>query len=528
MKRITALLAAVCLAATLAACGGSATAPTEEPTVPVSSSTADVSTTAPLTDTTDTEAATDPSDTDTVTDGTDSSPLTTEGTIIADTTTEDASPVDTVPSTTTTTRPTAAKPTKPTATTTVPTTTKPTTTKPAATKPSGSNTSTTTATAATTTPTAKPVVTTVTTVTTTTVTTTKPTTTKPTTTRTTEKPLVDVEKKKLNILIIGNSHSVDAFWLLHQAYMDQHPNTELCLGILYYDGASIDEHVAFIDNNKAVMRYYKNTGEKWVIKNGLTSASVLTDRPWDIVMMQPAKEDLADETLNRDGRYALAEAVNRYVTQPHEFVWHVSWPSPNDETFFSPDYMRQPPKGYRDKLIRLYGFNPVTQFSQQTEMTQKWVLDDPLYSQAVCAGSSVMQALLTQGETQLELWRDYTHLSDYGRLLAAYGLTAQLTGVPVTQVGITVIPVKWRHHLLQPQGDQQITAAMRQVIAEAANHSLKDPWNIPPQNYPVPTLPTTTETTTTTTVIEVTTTETTTESTTETATEPVETETTLF
>ena len=330
-----------------------------------------------------------------------------------------------------------------------------------------------------------------------------------TTIRTTAQPLVDVKKESLSLLIIGNSHSIDAFWLLWHAYKDQHPDTDLCVGILHYNGAAIDEHVNFLNTGESVIRYYKTTNGHWSIKYNVTAESVLTDRPWDVIMMQPAKEDLAHETLNREGRYALAEAVNRYVKNDHEFVWHVSWPSPNDEVFFSPDYIRQPPVGYKDKLTRLYGFNPVTQFSLMTDMTQKWVLDDPLYSNAVCAGSAVMHALLTQGMEQLDLWRDYTHLSDYGRLMVGYAITAQLTGEPIGEVGIDVITVKWRHKQNKAQGPQTVTPAMKQGIVAAANHSLKDPWNLPPQNYPVTTTTTTEATTVTTTETSETTTATT-------------------
>ncbi|MBQ9842437.1 MAG: DUF4886 domain-containing protein [Clostridia bacterium] len=336
-------------------------------------------------------------------------------------------------------------------------------------------------------------------------------------TRTTATPIVDVKKKKLSVLIIGNSHSIDAFWLLYQAYMDQYSDTDLCVGIYHYNGGSIDEHLAFLKDNTAAIRYYKNTSGWWNIKYDVTPESVLTDQPWDVIMMQPAKEDLADPNLNHDGRYALAEAVDRYVKNPHEFVWHVSWPSPNDEMFFSPDYVRQPPVGYKDKLTRLYGFNPVNQFSVMTGATKKWVLTDPLYSRAVCSGTSIMQAHLTQGIPQAELWRDYTHLSDYGRLMAAYALVAQLTGKPIKSVGIDAIPVKWRHKQNKAQGVQTITPAMKKVMIKAVNHSLSDPWSIPPQTGVTTTTTTATVTTTATTTTQTTdTTTTTTDTTTET------------
>lgn len=282
-----------------------------------------------------------------------------------------------------------------------------------------------------------------------------------------------------NILIVGNSHSVDAFWLLYQAYMDQHPDTDLCVGILHYGGGSIDEHIKFATEKDDVIRYYRNDSGKWKIQYGVTTEYVLKDQPWNIVLMQPAKEDLADETLNKDGRHQLAEIIDSYVTAPHKLMWHISWPSPNDETFFSPDYIRQPPQGYKDKLTRLYGFNPVNQFSLMLSQTKKNILTDPLYDDAVCSGAAIMHALLVQEYAQLDLWRDYTHLSDYGRLMVGYALVAQFTDTPVESVGIDLITVGWRHKQNADQGELIITDEMKQGIIKAAAYAMATPWEMP-------------------------------------------------
>lgn len=292
------------------------------------------------------------------------------------------------------------------------------------------------------------------------------------------RPIVQPPKEQ-NILIVGNSHSVDAFWLLYQAYMDQYPDTDLCIGILHYGGACIDEHVKFANNKDEVIRYYRNDSGKWDIQYGVTTEFVLTDQPWNIVLMQPAKEDLADDTLNQDGRYALAEIIDSYVTVPHKLMWHISWPSPNDETFFSPDYIRQPPEGYKEKLTRLYGFNPVNQFDNMLQKTRDNVLGDTLYDQSICSGAAVMHALLVQDFAQLELWRDYTHLSDYGRLMVAYALVAQFTGNPIDRVGIDRISIGWRHKQNKPQGVQHLTESMKNGIINAANYALENPWQMP-------------------------------------------------
>jgi len=301
------------------------------------------------------------------------------------------------------------------------------------------------------------------------------------TTSPTIKPLVNPDTDKVDILIIGNSHSIDAFWLLHYAFKDQFPDADLCFGILHFNGASIDEHLDIMRNNQSVIRYYKHENGKRSIKYDVTSKSVLLDREWDVIMMQPAKEDLADPNLNKDGRYALMEEVNKYVKTPHEFVWHVSWPSPNDEVFFSPEYVRQPPLGYKDKLKRLYGFNPVNQFKVMTDMTKQHVLSDPTYSNGLCSGTSVMYAYLVEGMPQIELWRDYTHLSDFSRLMVGYTLTAQLTGKPLKKISYDKIKIGWRHKQNKPQGVQKLTPELKAIMIRSVNYALEHPWDIPAQ-----------------------------------------------
>lgn len=303
------------------------------------------------------------------------------------------------------------------------------------------------------------------------------TTTKKTTTTTTKPP-----KEQRNILIIGNSHSIDAVWLLHQAYLDQYPNTDLCVGILYYSGGSVREHAEVTKTGAKFMSYYKNTNGTWKITKGHGTKDVLQDREWDTILFQPGKEDLKSGDMNLEYRRQLEAFVDKHVKNPHQFVWHVSWPNPNDELFYSPDYVRQPPSRYRENLEKLYGFNPVTQFEVMQGETRNNILSDTTYAHKVCTGTAIMHAHLTQGVSQVELWRDYTHVNDYGRLIVAYAMVAQLTKTPIEKVGVSTIPAKMRHEMYSWKGDLKITKEMKSVLIKAANYSLQYPWSMPPQN----------------------------------------------
>ena len=284
----------------------------------------------------------------------------------------------------------------------------------------------------------------------------------------------------LKILIIGNSHSTDAFQLLSEAFRDQMPHQDVAMASLYYSGCSITQHNKHIDEDAAVYRYTINkNGVSEAIEN-VTILYGLKDQNWDIVMLQAAKSD-RDETLNLAGRRKLEKYVDDNVPKPYVFAWHNSWPSPNDETFFSPSWVRQPPKGYKDNLTRLYGFDPVNQFTIQTQQTADLIVPDDTYKYKINTGAAIMQAHLTQKIPQLELWRDYTHLHDFGRLIAAYSMYAQLTGNKITSIGMDIVPVDKRHYQFKHLGDMQITEEMKQAIMEAVNYSLEHPWTIPEQ-----------------------------------------------
>lgn len=285
-------------------------------------------------------------------------------------------------------------------------------------------------------------------------------------------------EEPVRMLIIGNSHSIDAFYLLHEVFQDQMPQQEVVLGVVHYSGCSISKHVLFSKYEKDYYTYLRNVDGQWETFEGWDMQSILKDQQWDRVMFQAAKTDL-DDTLNEEGRRELEEYVSKYLRHPHQYLWHTSWPSPNEEIFFSPAYTTIAPEGYKENLMALYGFDPVNQFTVLTDMAKEHILTDTHYSQAVCTGASVMYAHKVLGISQLELWRDYTHLSDFGRLMVAYTLYAQLTGNKIEQVGVESIPMALRYFQYQYLGDMEVTQQMKDSILQAVNQTLDDPWHVP-------------------------------------------------
>ena len=78
-----------------------------------------------------------------------------------------------------------------------------------------------------------------------------------------------------------------------------------------------------------------------------------------------------------------------------------------------------------------------------------------------------------------ELFRDHTHLSDFGCLLVAYAFYAQYTGKEVTQINLEKIPSYLRHKSTQSLGDMEVTQEMKDAIIKTVKYTLENPWSVP-------------------------------------------------
>lgn len=105
------------------------------------------------------------------------------------------------------------------------------------------------------------------------------------------------ESKKLNVLSIGNSYSRDC--LSHVPYLLKNisANVEVCIGLLYYGGCSLQQHYDFVTNNNNVYEYcqFNPEEDKWSsIVSGKTIEYALQQKNWDIILFQQKSSDSID------------------------------------------------------------------------------------------------------------------------------------------------------------------------------------------------------------------------------------------
>ena len=286
------------------------------------------------------------------------------------------------------------------------------------------------------------------------------------------------EEKVLKIMIIGNSHSNDTFWLLHNVFADQLPEQEVVLGIMYYSGCTVNKHVSFTMGKESVYSYHCNMDGTWNTTSNAVMETGLCDQAWDIIVFQGGRGD-GENQHNLTGRRALEQLVKDRVAQPYKMMWQITWPSPDDPRFYTADYPVQPPAGWVDYLQSNYNHDTYKQFEVMIGKANPYLLEDETYEKVISTGAGVMYAHAVLNVPQSALWRDYTHLTDYGRLIAAYTFYAQFTGNAVSEINIDVIPAALRQARFRAEGDLIVTEEMKQVIMTAANQALKDPWTAP-------------------------------------------------
>jgi len=275
------------------------------------------------------------------------------------------------------------------------------------------------------------------------------------------------EAEVLKIMILGSSRSINTFQFLWNAFHDQMPEQKVVLGVMYYSGCSISEHVEFVKNNEAAYRYYYNDSGSWITTDNVTMDVGLADQAWDVIFLQAGDGDTANN-MNEAGRKYLTEYVDKVVQTPHTFWWHSTWFNATDPDLYA-----------EEKKPEAYAVDQIAQLTATNDAAKKYVLDDPMFAGHITSGTPMMYALKELGLEDRDLFRDHTHLSDYGYLLVAFAFYAQFTGKEVTQVNLSSIPAHLRHKNTQGQGDLQVTEEMKQVILKTVDYTLKNPWAVP-------------------------------------------------
>ena len=346
------------------------------------------------------------------------------------------------------------------------------------------------------------------------------------------------EDATIKLLMIGNSHGMDATRLLYEVFKAENPDQKVVIGCMYISGASVGQHDAQAKTGSKSYIFYKIGDYKGAEEDGhwfqsgnesgtegykVSLKYGLEEDNWDIVTLQQMNRQagVADEVYDRlpetDIFYhgykkteytTVVNYIKKYTRPDTLLAWHMVWANPDD-----PIYLGGEGSDPKLSISESWGIEHTTFFPGEdgkfstrvmyekiVANTQNYIVDSTEFLGAkefdfvLPSATAVQYASDIQGMTQGQVYRDYTHVSDYSKLMVAYVWYAEImeamTGeaVAIDEIKVDVIPshlgsgylsASSRYPVRDENGDAHITSEMKADILEAVQWTLANPYSLP-------------------------------------------------
>jgi len=304
------------------------------------------------------------------------------------------------------------------------------------------------------------------------------------------------EKGTLKVLSLGHSHGLDGTALLYEV-LDAELEEDVVVGALYYSGCSMASHAKFLTNNSPEYDYYKkdktNVNGAWTITKETTGLYALQDEQWDVIVIQDANFNAGLESVYDKDVYmtVLNYLYNNQEDQPR-ILFHMTWTNPDDyDTYISSSSSLSHPSvesWYIPTMEGRYGDeNGVYQreilIDRILTYTEKYLEDctdflgEKYIESVIPAATAVEYAQYVCGRTDAEIYRDWTHMNDYGRLIVAYTWYAKIMQLTeIDSIKVTEVPRGAHHSNSKFPADLKFDEQMRADALASVNFALQNPY----------------------------------------------------
>lgn len=291
----------------------------------------------------------------------------------------------------------------------------------------------------------------------------------------------------MKILNISNSHGMDSVWLLPMVLKAQLPEQEIFVAELY-QAYALTEHIQAAKEDAPEYFYYTSDGGLWTKTIGVSIKTALAAQRWDVIMFNESSRHLGLEEKMSQG---MVDWFRSYILDNIDYepvlLYNMTWASPTDDRLYTDQGRQQASATFRNTYTTHYGYDHVNHYNKLVELTKKYIVGHKGFDRIIHGAKPVQYAGEVLGvpqydpEQKMDMYRDYTHISDFARLMVAYQWYAQMYNVKqLTEVRIDVIPAAMRATYRQQKlGDLVITDAHKAILMESVNETLKDPFNIP-------------------------------------------------
>lgn len=290
------------------------------------------------------------------------------------------------------------------------------------------------------------------------------------------------EKRELKILCIGNSFSRDSMWILEKIAKAE--GTEhITLGILYYSGCPLSKHAEFLTSGEAAYSYDKNANGSWVVSGNGTATFLdgVTDEDWDIVVMQQSSSSSGRTATYNEDIQTIIDCVlendKNPATKP-QFAWNMTWAYPVEDV----DTDDIVTVNTTSAFSNYYNNDQMTMYNCIVEAVEKKIVPNPVFEFIMPVGTAIQNARSSYlGDPDLN--RDYSHLSDLGRVIAGYTWYSILTGKEITEISLNEVPKGLRALSVDKSSALELTDELKAIILESVQNAVKKPFAVTQSQY---------------------------------------------
>ena len=230
----------------------------------------------------------------------------------------------------------------------------------------------------------------------------------------------------LKILAIGNSFSEDAMHLLYEVAQAE-GKEQIILGNLFIGGCTVATHAKNAQGlGTKDYTFFYNANGVWKTEENAKLDYGLRRENWDIITLQQASHASGKVSTYNQDIQTVVDCVNENKLNPGaKMLWHMTWAYRGDSTSDS---------------FEAYNYDQMTMYNGIIGAVQEKIVTDPAFSDVLPVGTAIQNARSSYlGDT---MNRDGSHLSDLGRVIAAYVWYCKLTGKTLDTINLEAVPAK--------------------------------------------------------------------------------------
>ena len=338
----------------------------------------------------------------------------------------------------------------------------------------------------------------------------------------------------LKVLVIGNSHGLDSTNLLYEVFKAEGLPAEyddLVLGAIYTGGCSVSTHAKNAWNDLPYDYWKKNAGTNedgsWEHYEDPTTREVLEDENWDVVLLQEMNTSSArEEYFTNDNIESVFTFVVNTLGYEPKFMWNMIWANPeipesyvnylyadgddgsgsdvgsgsegDDNDTSEPAvvarqlawiFQTQQPGAlelWGKNYVKLWENNRQVMYNNIVSNVHNYVVGKEVHNigmdDVMVNATAIQYAIEWMGMHEQDMYRDYTHVSDLGRLTVSYLWYAKLTGKTSIDAPKYTLVSQTLENSRQPLGYAKDYSIYSDVIKNSVNFALADPYGVI-QNY---------------------------------------------